>query len=343
MNIGLIIGHFEPLHLGHLRDIHHATSMCDMLHIVITPKQGKSRFCPTIQDKARWVQVSCQHFDFVKVHTTDSLGVPAMGDYLDGLAIDDKLFDLIDGLSDTSALITLFVKDKIKNIVLMGQGLPNIINTAYLPNNKFDFLDIYGEPIRYFDHIAPSAKADYVQTVCIVGGESSGKTTLVHKLANHYGASFALEMGRLYTHSNLGGTEIGLQYSDYLPIAINHAHAIFEAKKNATAPIMLVDTDFATTQAFCEEYENRTHPVVAAMTDEIRMDFTIYLDNNVKWVADGMRRLGDKNQRSRFASRLLDVLARHKITPFIIDDEDYHVRYLQAVDFIDRKVLDIKP
>lgn len=315
----LLIGDFSPLTLDHLTDIHHAASLGDTVHIIIT--QPASRPLPsgrnaTISDVARWVQVSCQAFDFVKVHTKDSLGVPVAFDYQHDAALDDAQFvKLCQSLTIDTASALVYHS-------------PNPIRSS---DRR---MAICHQPLRHFDQLAPACRYFYTQTVCIVGGESSGKTTLIHKLCNHYGASVALEMGRLYTHSHLGGTELGLQYSDYLPIAINHAKAIMDATANATAPITLIDTDFATTQAFCEVYENRTHPVVASLADELRMDLTLYLDNNVAWVADGMRRLGG-TARSHFAQKLLDILARHHISHHIINDPQYHQRYLQAVSLID--------
>lgn len=328
MSIGLLMGRFEPLHLGHLQDINIAAGRCDTLHIIVTPSEHQYH-TKTLQDKARWVQVACEYFDFIKVHTSDSLKLPVTGDYVQGDLPDESIIQQVLAKVATDSadadVITFIKKDT--------------DHKSALATNEYDKLDIGGNPILYFDKLAPSAKSDHVQTVCIVGGESSGKTTLVHKLANHYGATVALEMGRLYTHSDLGGTEVGLQYADYTAIAVNHARAILDAKKHATAPVVLVDTDFVTTQAFCEEYEGRTHPVVSALADEMRMDHTIYLDNNVKWVADGMRRLGSQKQRSRFATRLLTVLERHGISPYMIDNDDYHQRYLQAVRYIDDHVL----
>lgn len=75
MKTGILIGYFEPLHLGHLADINHATGQTDTLHVVILPKDGDSLFKPTLQDKARAVQVACGFFDFVKVHTAQSLNL----------------------------------------------------------------------------------------------------------------------------------------------------------------------------------------------------------------------------------------------------------------------------
>lgn len=59
------------------------------------------------------------------------------------------------------------------------------------------------------------------------------------------------------------------------------------------------------------------------------------LDNNVKWVADGMRSLGSDDERSAFSNTLIRLFDKHQITPHIINDKDYHSRYLSAVRFID--------
>lgn len=324
----LLIGDFAPLHLGHLVDINHAAGIADTLHIVITPPAHRplpSGRAPNLSDVARWVQVACQQFGFIKVHTTQSLGLDIAFDCQEDTRLDDgQLSQVCQALAIDTTSTQVYQANL--DATLRSQRMA-----------------ICQHPLQHFDKLAPACRYFYTQTVCIVGGESSGKTTLIHKLANHYGANIALEMGRLYTHSHLGGTELGLQYSDYLPIAINHAKAIMNATANATAPITLIDTDFATTQAFCEVYENRTHPVVASLADHFRADFTIYLDNNVTWVADGMRRLGDIKARSHFAQTLLDILARHDIRHHVIDDADYHERYQQAVSWIDTQILGKTP
>ena len=324
----LLIGDFAPLQLAHLHDINRAIGMADTVHIIITPPADRSLpsgRSANISDVARWVQVSCQSFAWVKVHTTASLGMDIAFDYQTG----DTLSD--DKLTKLCQLLT--IDKQSTHIYQLGD---TDASAKFTPSDR---LAVRDQPLQYFDKLAPACRYFYTQTVCIVGGESSGKTTLIHKLANHYGANIALEMGRLYTHSHLGGTELGLQYSDYLPIAINHAHAIDTAKASARAAITLVDTDFVTTQAFCEVYEKRTHPVVASLADTYRMDLTIYLDNNVAWVADGMRRLGDGQARSHFAQKLLDLLAHHHIAHHTIDDADYHERYRQAVAIIDKFIL----
>ena len=229
-------------------------------------------------------------------------------------------------------------------VVFMDETHPFADYDLHLPvvttprQHGFDSRKIHNNPALYWSAIHPQARGDYTKTVALVGGESSGKTTLLHKLANYYGASYGLEMGRLFVQTDLGGTELGMQYDDYPLMATDHEQAIRAAKRFAPAPITLVDTDFVTTQAFCEEYEGRTHPFLTACIDEFRLDYTLMLANNTPWVADGMRSLGSESQRERFENRLKQIFARHHIAPLFIDSPNYHQRFLDAIALIDAHV-----
>ena len=339
---GLMIGHFEPLHLGQMRSILAAAGQAKSLHIVImTHPSPHPDFTITLQDKARWLQMACADLPFIHIHTTDEIDLP-LHEHLDDAVIDiavsnTKLQRLIEALAlPTETVLFMAENHPLTKSDIQEQLLLPVISTPL--QSDFDSYAIARDPVAHWSAIHPEARVDYTKTVAIVGGESSGKTTLVHKLANYYGASFALEMGRLYVGTDLGGSEVGLQYSDYGPICLDHAQAIRAAKANATAPITIVDTDFVTTQAFCEEYEGRTHPFVAACIDEFRLDHTIMLDNNTPWVDDGMRSLGTPEARGRFEQRLLDIFARHNIAPHMIDQPDYDARYQQALQFIDQHI-----
>ncbi len=344
---GLMIGHFEPLHLGHMRSILGAAGQAKNLHLVImTHPSPHPDFKITLQDKARWLQMACADLPFIHIHTTDEIELPAHESFaevtIDITASNAKLQHLKEALS-LPAQTVLFVAENhpLTQSDVDKQLVMPVVTTPL--QSDFDSYAIARNPVAHWSALHPQVRGDYTKTVAIVGGESSGKTTLVHKLANYYGASFALEMGRVYVGTDLGGTEIGLQYSDYGPIALHHAQAIRDAKSTATAPVTIIDTDFVTTQAFCEEYEGRSHPFVAACIEEFCLDHTIMLDNNTPWVDDGMRSLGTPEARGRFEQRLVDIFARHHIVPHMIDQPDYDARYQQALLLIDQCIYDQKP
>ena len=339
---GLMIGYFEPLHLGQMRSILAAAGQAKSLHIVITTHPSPHPdFNITLQDKARWLQMACADLPFIHIHTTDEIELP-LHESFDKVTVDvsnsnAKLQRLVEALElPTDTVLFVAENHPLANSDIQQHLLLQVLTTPL--QSEFDSYAIALNPVTYWKAIHPYVRPDYTKTVAIVGGESSGKTTLVHKLANYYGASFALEMGRLYVGTDLGGSEIGLQYSDYGPIALNHAQAIRDAKSAATAPVTIIDTDFVTTQAFCEEYEGRTHPFLTACIDEFRLDYTLMLANNTPWVADGMRSLGSESQRERFENRLKQIFARHHIAPLFIDSPDYHQRFLDAIALIDAHV-----
>ncbi|CSP50346.1 nadAB transcriptional regulator [Shigella sonnei] len=207
-----------------------------------------------------------------------------------------------------------------------------------LVDPKRTFMSISGaqireNPFRYWEYIPTEVKPFFVRTVAILGGESSGKSTLVNKLANIFNTTSAWEYGRDYVFSHLGGDEIALQYSDYDKIALGHAQYIDFAVKYANK-VAFIDTDFVTTQAFCKKYEGREHPFVQALIDEYRFDLVILLENNTPWVADGLRSLGSSVDRKEFQNLLVEMLEENNIEFVRVEEDDYDSRFLRCVELV---------
>ena len=197
---------------------------------------------------------------------------------------------------------------------------------------------IHNDPVRYWPLIHPTARRDYTRSVAVVGGESSGKTTLVHKLANYFLTDYVLEQGRHYVDYDLGGSELALQFTDYQRIAIDHAKAINLALETPKAPVMIVDTDFVSTQAFCLAYENRRDPTVDNFIDQMRFDHTLLLANNTVWIDDGLRSLGNDKAREAFQNTLKNFYREYHIPVHDIEENSYQARYERAVDYIERHI-----
>ena len=218
------------------------------------------------------------------------------------------------------------------------QYLQHLGTEAVLVDPERTYMNISGSqirenPFRYWEYIPTEVKPFFVRTVAILGGESSGKSTLVNKLANIFNTTSAWEFGRDYVFSHLGGDEIALQYSDYDKIALGHAQYIDFAVKYANK-VAFIDTDFVTTQAFCKKYEGREHPFVQALIDEYRFDLVILLENNTPWVNDGLRSLGSSVDRREFQNLLVSMLEANNIDYVRVEEADYDSRFLQCVDLV---------
>lgn len=341
---GVMVGYFQPLHMGHMQAMMVAAGQVERLTVVVLPHPAPNlQFCINQKDKARWLTMALAQLPFVHVMLADDVDLPVF----DGerARFDDaqraamaRLAQQVKAEHHLAADATLAWCMDAADGQTLGRQMPDGWQVLTTPHTDFDSAAIHANPAQYWAAIHPEARASYTKTVAIVGGESSGKTTLLYKLVNHYGASYALEMGRVFVETDLGGTELAMQYTDYPLMATDHAQAIRAACRHAPAPVTLIDTDFVTTQAFCEEYEGRAHPFLAACIDTFRLDYTVMLANNTPWVADGMRSLGTLDARQRFAARLVDIYARHGIVPVHISDADYQARFLAAVRLIDTMV-----
>lgn len=79
------------------------------------------------------------------------------------------------------------------------QYLEHLGIETVLIDPKRTFMNISGgqireNPFRYWEYIPTEVKPFFVRTVAILGGESSGKSTLVNKLANIFNTTSASNM-----------------------------------------------------------------------------------------------------------------------------------------------------
>lgn len=345
--VGVIFGKFYPLHTGHIYMIQRAISQVNELHIIMGCDQQRDRqlfensaMCtqPTVSDRLRWLLQTFKYQKNIHIHALDESGIAP---YPHGWLEWSKLVNW------------LFKENDIKPTYIYSsepQDAPlykRLLNTDTIlidPDRSFMNISatkIRQAPMEYWEYIPTEVKPFFVRTVAILGGESSGKSTLVNKLANVFNTTSAWEFGRDYVFSHLGGDEMALQYADYDKIALGHAQYIDFAVKHANK-VAFIDTDFVTTQAFCKKYEGREHPFVQAMIEAYHFDLVILLENNTPWVADGLRSLGSSGQRKKFQSLLERMLHKNKIDFIRVQSEDYETRFLRCIE-LTQKLLSSDP
>lgn len=335
--VGVVFGKFYPLHTGHIYLIQRACSQVDELHVIMGYDEGRDRRLfedsvmsqqPTVSDRLRWLLQTFKYQKNIRIHAFDEAGLTP---YPDGWeAWSSRMRAFLEAQGITADCIYTSEEQDVQNY----QTHLGIDVTLVDPERSF--MNISGarirqDPFRYWEAIPTEVKPFFVRSVAILGGESSGKSTMVNKLANIFNTTSAWEYGRDYVFSHLGGDERALQYSDYDKIALGQAQYIDFAVKYANK-VVFIDTDFVTTQAFCLKYEGREHPFVQAMIDEYRFDLVIVLENNTPWVADGLRSLGKPEERRAFQQLLLDLLDKNGIRYVRITEPDYDTRFLRCIE-----------
>ncbi|WP_445495128.1 multifunctional transcriptional regulator/nicotinamide-nucleotide adenylyltransferase/ribosylnicotinamide kinase NadR [Photorhabdus sp. SF281] len=345
--VGVIFGKFYPLHTGHIYLIQRACSQVDELHIILCHDEPRDRELfisssmsqqPTVSDRLRWLLQTFKYQKNIHIHSFDEQGIEPYPHGWDVWSKGMKAFMSKKGINpsyiySSEAQDTPRYKEQL--------GIETILIDPQRSFMKISGRHIRQDPFRHWEYIPTEVKPFFVRTVAILGGESSGKSTLVNKLANIFNTTSAWEYGRDYVFSHLGGDEMALQYSDYDKIALGQAQYIDFAVKYANK-VAFVDTDFVTTQAFCKRYEGREHPFVQALIDEYRFDLVILLENNTPWVSDGLRSLGSEQDRKAFQQLLEDMLKDNNIEYVNVNSPDYDQRFLHCIELI-QQLLAVNP
>ncbi|MEX0446368.1 multifunctional transcriptional regulator/nicotinamide-nucleotide adenylyltransferase/ribosylnicotinamide kinase NadR [Xenorhabdus sp. SGI246] len=342
--IGVVFGKFYPLHTGHIYLIQRASSQVDELHVILCYDELRDRELfinssmsqqPTVSDRLRWLLQTFKYQKNIHIHAFDEQGMEPYPHGWESWSESTKRFMATKGINPD------YIYSSEAQDVPCYKAHFGIETILIDPQRSF--MNISGSQIRqapfhYWEYIPTEVKPFFVRTVAILGGESSGKSTLVNKLANMFNTTSAWEYGREYVFSHLGGDEMALQYSDYDKIALGHAQYIDFSVKYANK-VAFIDTDFVTTQAFCKRYEGKEHPFVQAMVDEYRFDLVILLENNTPWVADGLRSLGNEQERKEFQQLLKSLLKKNNIDYVCVNSPDYDQRFLRCVELVQEMLM----
>lgn len=339
--VGVIFGKFYPVHTGHINMIYEAFSKVDLLHVVVCTdterdlklfQESKMKRMPTNQDRLRWMQ---QIFKYqqkqIFIHHLNEEGIPSYPNGWEAWAERVKaLFE------QKNIHPTMVFSSEVQDKAPYEKYLDLEVVLVDPTRERFNVsaTKIRNNPFQYWRFIPKEVRPFFVKTIAILGGESSGKSVLVSKLANVFNTTSAWEYGREFVFEQLGGDEQAMQYSDYPQMALGHQRYVDYAMKHAHK-VAFIDTDYITTQAFCIQYEGKAHPFLDSMIREYPFDVTILLSNNTKWVDDGLRSLGSQKQRQRFQALLKKLLEKHHVPYIEIESPSYLDRYNQTKEVVE--------
>lgn len=130
-------------------------------------------------------------------------------------------------------------------------------------------------------------------TICLHGPESTGKSTLIERLAAHFDTVFVPEYGRTFAETH--GTDFTM--ADLVEIARTHDQMTRTALATGADPLFL-DTDPLMTAVWADMLFGTRDPWFDAWQGTA--DLYLLLDIDLPWIDDGTRMFGSAAERQRF-------------------------------------------
>jgi NadR type nicotinamide-nucleotide adenylyltransferase len=172
----------------------------------------------------------------------------------------------------------------------------------------------------------------FVNRVCVVGAESTGKSTLARSLAEHYKTVWAPEYGRMYAEGKLTAErEIwGSAEFERIAAAQNELENSLAERANG---LLICDTDAFDTSVWHERYMGKRSPRVEELGKICAHDLYIVTGDEIPFVQDGTR--DGEHIRHWMHQRFIERLKEDN-KPFIIVSGSEEARLQAAIKAIDQ-------
>lgn len=303
--VGMYGGSFDPLHIGHIHDIIRAACECEELYVMISWCEGRESTSKEL--RYRWILNSTRHLSNVKIIMVEDKAVSKEEYNTD--------YYWVKGAQD--------IKDTI------GKPIDAVYcGTDYLGSNRFESLycpeseivyfdraevpisstDIRGWALEHWDYIPSVCKDYYCKKILIVGGESTGKSTLVQNLALAYNTNYVSEVGR-ETCEYAGGEDLMI-IDDLVDNFIRQRDEVRKVAKLSNR-LLFVDTDALTTGFYCdlllEDPGEKYYTTMLSKSINYfnEWDLVLFLEpNGVDFVQDGTRNEDIKAERVKYSNML---------------------------------------
>ena len=331
---GMYGGSFDPLHIGHLNCIIQAASMCEELYVVLS--YSRERDHVPMELRYRWIYNSFLHMQNVHILTLkDNYGSKAEYDSDDSIweAGRDYVIEQIGHPVD---------------VVFCGSDYEGTQRYEKLYGCEVIYFDrdivpvsstqIRSNPYKYWEYIPTICRPYYVKKVLLIGGESTGKSTLTQNLALAYNTNYVEEVGREIS-DRAGGIEEMMIEEDFQEILLRHKLKELEALRSSNR-VLFVDTDALITKFYSHFLLNdpdalrRNDMLADAISNTNQFDLILFLEPTVEFVQDGTRNEKTRDNRELYSGQIKKLFDEAGLKCHCISG-DYQERFEKARELVD--------
>ena len=352
--IGVYFGTFAPLHTGHQQQIYKTAALNEGVLLIVSGYDGDrgSQIGLHLEKRFRYLREAFNDEPVVKVAKLDENGIPEIPYGWDDWT--DRLFELIHANTTSENLEVTFYVGEADYVTELGKRFPKNDGNTYAVE-RADRKDIQisatmirQNPQAYWQEINRVFRRQFSKVVTIMGSASTGKTTLVRRLARSINAPFSEEYARIYEErANLDDNELGMD--DYARLITGQYDAnSHEINSPANQGIVFLDTDAIVTRVYAKLYlskaeQEQLEPLFQQTIRNEQMDLILVIPPITTYVNDGFRNMAWESSRQAFHDELMRQLAEFDLMDKVVllddtgdgrDQGGYLSRYHHAIDAV---------
>jgi HTH-type transcriptional repressor of NAD biosynthesis genes len=294
--LGLVVGKFSPLHLGHEWLIEQAARHCEQL-LILSYANPEFHRCEAPQ-RQRWLAARFPDHETIVIDdnwlngecTARGIAARPLPENDSSDETQQEFLAWLLGIVLKRSPDAMFCSETYgpECAAVLTKALGRTVDAIVVDLHR-DHIPISASEIRQTPHqqrhwLAPDVRASFVHRIAILGGESSGKTSLTAALAAHFDTAWACEYGRELWDQQSGI----LSEPDLLKVAHEQIRRE-EAGLRLANRYLFCDTSPLTTAGYAGWMFGRVDPELATLANR-PYDAIVLCRPDFPFVQDGTRR-----------------------------------------------------
>jgi NadR type nicotinamide-nucleotide adenylyltransferase len=333
----VVFGTFAPLHVGHQQEIYKAVAECGQAIVIVSGYQGDRGDLVglPLQKRYRYLREAYSDETTIHVDMIDESAIPrypdGWGPWLDALVAVIRR-NTPEGMTDREYVLYTGEQDYIDEL---STRLPNYTDdhtswtTVKLDRSRIPVSAtmIRSDSMQYWSLINRVFRRAFTKKVLVMGSASTGKSTLVRRLARSINAPFSEEYARTYEEErNLKDDDLSV--ADYVSFFEGQDRVnCQEVKSPSNQGVVFFDTDAIVTKTYAERYLPETdrsqwEAVAQLYINRESPDLILLIPPMTDYVDDGFRNMDWAADTDGFYSALLANLRQANLMDKVVVLDD---------------------